>query len=304
MWFKNLRVFRLTEKFLYLPEQLDEQLSKFEFQPCGKLDPLKYGWVSPLGREGTQFVHAANGCIMVCAKRQEKVIPSAVIAESLEERINEISNSESRHVGRAERQTLKDDVIFTLMPKALAKSSLDFAYIDTLRQLIVVNTGSASRAEQLISALREAIGSLKVVPLTPLQPVREVMTAWAKTGEAVKDITLGEECELSSLRDSRVIRCKNQDLTADEVTRHIDSGLQVSKLAISWKEAISCIVDEEMCIKRIKYEDAIYEKADSSATDSMADQFDIEFSIMTIELAAFITTITQAFGGANAETDD
>lgn len=302
MWFKNLRVYRLTEKLSYTPELLDESLAKFEFQPCGKLDPIKYGWVPPLGREGVQFVHAAGGCMMMCAKKQEKVIPSAVINEVLEERIVEINTSESRHVGRAEKQTLKDDVIFTLMPKALAKSSLDYAYIDTNHQLMIVNSSSASRAEQLISALREALGSIKLIPLTPLNPAQDVLTSWVRTGSTPKEIELGEECELKSLRDGRIIRCKNQDLTADEITQHIESGMHVTKLAIQWNNAISCIIDEEMSFKRIKYDDAIYERADDGSADSKAQQFDQDFSVMTIELAAFLTAMIHAFGGAETES--
>ncbi len=303
MWFKNLRVYRLTQKFSYNPDPLDEALAKFEFQPCGNLDPIKYGWVPPLGREGVQFVHAADGCLMICAKRQEKVIPSAVINEVLEEKIIEINTSESRHVGRSQKQTLKDDVIFTLMPKALAKSSLDYAYIDTKNQLVVVNSSSASRAEQLISALREALGSLKLIPLTPLNPAREILTRWVK-GEALpKEIELGEECELKSLRDGRVIRCKNQDVTAEEITQHIESGMHVTKLAITWKDAITCIIDEEMSFKRIKYDDAIYERADDGSADTKAQQFDQDFSIMTLELAAFLTAMIHAFGGAETELD-
>lgn len=302
MWFKNLRVYRLTEKLSYTPELLDESLAKFEFQPCGKLDPIKYGWVPPLGREGVQFAHAAGGCMMMCAKKQEKVIPSAVINEVLEERIVEINTSESRHVGRAEKQTLKDDVIFTLMPKALAKSSLDYAYIDTNHQLMIVNSSSASRAEQLISALREALGSIKLIPLTPLNPAQDVLTSWVRTGSTPKEIELGEECELKSLRDGRIIRCKNQDLTADEITQHIESGMHVTKLAIQWNNAISCIIDEEMSFKRIKYDDAIYERADDGSADSKAQQFDQDFSVMTIELAAFLTAMIHAFGGAETES--
>lgn len=53
MWFKNLRVYRLTRAFESSPEALAETLENFAFQPCGKLDPVRYGWVPPLGRHAS-----------------------------------------------------------------------------------------------------------------------------------------------------------------------------------------------------------------------------------------------------------
>ena len=301
MWFKNLRIYRLTDSFDYSPEDLNDLLQAHEFQPCGSLDPVKYGWTCPLGRHGTELVHAANGYIMVCAKRQEKIIPSSVVNEELEERVLAIQADENRFVGRKEKQTIKDEVIFDLLPKALTKSSLDFAYIDPKENLIVVNVGSSSRAENLLSALREALGALKVIPLTPYDPPPQVMTGWLKDMSTPKDFEIGEECELTSIKEGRVIKCKNQELTAEEILALIDSGMVVNKLAVNWKDAIQFIIDDQLAIKRIKYEDSIQEKLDDHSPETAAEQFDIEFSIMTVELSALIKALIKAFGGVADE---
>lgn len=301
MWFKNLRIYRLTDSVKYTPEQLNEALAKFEFKACGNLEPITYGWTSPLGRDGSEFVHAANGYIMVCAKRQEKVLPAAIVKEALDEKVVEISEREARSIGRSEKQDIKEEIIFSLMPKALVKSSYDFAYIDPKNQLIVVNTSSAKRAEELLSALREALGTLKVIPLTPLNAPRSVLTGWLTGDEIPEDIEVGEECELTSLEDGRSVKFKHQDLWIKEVNRHIDSGLQVAKLVINWKESIECIIDDQFSFKRIRYGNEITEKADDHNSDSAADQFDIEFSVMTLELSTFINAMIDAFGGLQPE---
>ena len=301
MWFKNLRIYRLTADIKQTPEELNKALAKFEFKPCGSLEATKYGWTPPLGRNGSEFIHAANGYIMICAKRQEKVLPSSIVKEVLDEKVAEISAKESRFIGRKEKLNLKEEIIFSLMPKALVKSSYDFAYIDTRNQHVIVNTSSANRAEDLISALREALGSLKVVPLTPLQSPREVLTNWLSKGDVPKNIHVGEECELSSIDEGRSVKFKHQDLWVEEVGRHINSGLQVAKLAITWKDNIECIIDDQWCFKRIKYSNDITEKADDHNSETAADQFDIEFSIMTLELSAFIDAMATAFGGIETE---
>jgi len=301
MWFKNLRIYRLNDSVQHTPEELNQALAKCEFKPCGSLDPITYGWTQPLGRDGSEFVHAANGYIMICAKRQEKVLPSSIVKEILDEKVAEISEKEARFIGRKEKLSLKEEITFSLMPKAFVKSSYDFAYIDTKNQLIVINATSTNRAEELLSALREALGSLKVVPLIPLTAPRSVMTGWL-TGESIPEqLEVGEECELSSLDDGRSVKLKNQDLWVNEVGQHINSGLQASKLAISWKESIECVVDEQFSFKRIKYGSEVTDQADDHNSDNAAEQFDIEFSIMTLELSAFINAMIDAFGGVDSE---
>ncbi len=301
MWFKNLRVYRLNNSIKHTPEALNEALSQFEFKPCGSVDAVSYGWAPPLGRDGSELVHAANGYIMICAKRQEKVLPGPVVKELLDEKVAEISAQEARFVGRAEKQSLKEEIIFSLMPRAFVKSAYDFAYVDTKNQMLIVNTGSANRAEEIMALLRETLGSLKAVPLLPLNPPREVLTNWLRLGDLPNQIQVGEECELSALEDGRSVKFKNQDLWIEEVGRHISSGLQVSKLLIKWNDSIECIIDEELCFKRIKYGNAISEQAKDYDADSAAAVFDNEFSVMTLELTAFIKAMADAFGGVDEE---
>jgi len=301
MWFKNLRVYRLNNSVKHSPEELNQALAKFAFKPCGSLDPVTYGWTPPLGRDGSEYVHAANGYIMICAKRQEKVLPASIVKEELDEKTAEIAAREARFVGRVEKQGLKEEIIFSLMPKALVKSSYDFAYIDTQHQLLVVNTSSAKRAEELLGALREALGTLKAIPLTPLNAPRSVLTGWL-TGDQIPDnIEVGEECELSSLDDARSVKFKHQDLWIEEIGRHIKSGLQVAKLVVRWNDSIECLIDDQFSFKRLKYGSEITEKAEDHNSDTVAERFDVEFSIMTLELSAFIHTMSKAFGGVETQ---
>jgi recombination associated protein RdgC len=297
MWFKNLRLYRFTEPFTATAEELHQALSNQGFEPCGSLDQSRYGWVPPLGRHGREYIHTANGYIMISAKRQEKILPGAVVNEALEEKLIQINEEEGRSPGRKERQDLKDEIIFSLMPKAFTKSSVDFAYIAPQEGMLVVNAASAKRAENLISALREAVGSLPLIPVAPKNLPTQMMTLWLTSAEPPQGFALGEECELQAGTDGRIIRCKNVDLTADEVRSHLESGMFVKRLALTWNDAIHFVVDDELGIKRLKFEDTILGKADDQVTDSAAEQFDVEFSVMTLELSAFIRNLLDAFGG-------
>ncbi len=304
MWFKNLRVYRLTKPFTHSPESLAEALSEHVFQPCGKQDTQQYGWVPPLGRNGTELTHAANGYMMVCAKKQEKILPASVVNEHMEEKIAEISNEEGRSVPRAERQNLKEEIIFSLLPRALTKSQLNFAYIAPEENWIVINASSASKAEELLSALRDAIGSLPVIPLSANNIPSQEMTAWLSSGEMPDGFVLGEECELEAPKDEgRIIRCKKQDLRAEEIINHIDTEMVVRKLAICWQENVECIIDHELSIKRLKFSEEILDKVGDKSPDSAAEEFDLDFAIMTMELSGFLKALPEAFGGLYLPSD-
>ncbi|SDZ87170.1 recombination-associated protein RdgC [Microbulbifer marinus] len=303
MWFKNLRVYRLTKEFALTSEKLNELLEPHAFVPCGSQDAARYGWVAPLGRHGSELVHAANGYLMVCAKKQEKVIPAAVVNEKVEELAQAISEKEARQVGRKERQNLKDEVLLEMRPKAFARSRLQYAYIAPKDGWVVVDASSASAAEELLENLREAISSLAVVPLAAKNLPQQTMTHWLSAPEAPAQFEFGHECELRDPKDSgSVIRCKNQDLCAEEIHNHLVAGLQVHKLGLVWRGGVEFLVDDQLSLKRVKFGDELIEKADSADTENAAQRFDADFSVMTLEISALLTDLLAAFGGANTDT--
>ena len=50
-------------------------------------------------------------------------------------------------------------------------------------------------------------------------------------------------------------------------------------------------------VKRLRFTDVVQEKADEVEAQDFAEQFDVDFSIMTLDLSAFISALVEAFGG-------
>ncbi len=303
MWFKNIHAYRFTKPCELTHEALNDMLAEQVFVPCGNRDLYRSGWVPPLGRHGSEFVHSTGGYQMICLKRQDKLLPPAVVNEELEEKALAIEARESRKLPRKERQTLKDEIIFSLLPKAFARSSLQFAYISPNDNLLVVDASSEKRAEEFLSQLREAVGSLSAIPLTAKNQPIDVMTQWVDSGQPTGNFELGEECELRDNADIKsIIRCKNQDLAATEIVNHLKTGMHVSKLALNWQERIECVVDEKLSIKRLRFSDLVHEKAIEVEADDAAQQFDTDFSIMSLELSGFLKALVSAMGGEETST--
>ncbi|OAI07383.1 recombination-associated protein RdgC [Methylomonas methanica] len=296
MWFKNLAVYRFTEPFTLDAAFLEQKLQQQPFRSCGSHDEFSFGWTAPLGRASDALVHANNGFMMLCGKKEEKVVPASVINEMLQERINEIEEREARKLPAKERSRIKDELIFELLPRAFSFSRKTYAYIDSQGGWLVVDAASAKKAEDMLSQLRKCLGSLPIVPLTATAKPASVMTQWLIDNTSPKDILIEDECELRSPEEEgSIIRCKRHDLALPEIKNHLDSGKQVIKLAMSWAERISFVLDESLAVKRLKFLDLIQEQAADIEAFDEVEQFDADFSIMTAELALFLPRLLELF---------
>ncbi|MCP3689452.1 MAG: recombination-associated protein RdgC [Gammaproteobacteria bacterium] len=302
MWFKNIHVYRFKTPCELNADDLNEQLAEQAFVPCGSQDLNRSGWAPPLGRHGSEFVHASNAYMMICLKRQDKLLPPAVVNEVLEEKALAIEESEARKLPRKERQGLKEEIIFSLLPKAFVRSTLQFAYIAPQEDLLIIDAASAKRAEELLTTLRETLGSLSVVPLSSRQQPVEVMTQWVTSSKPAQGFELGDECELRADDDVHsVIRCKNQDLGSSQIIGHLEAGMHVSKLALSWQDRIEFFLDENLSVRRLRFSDVVQDKANEAEADDVATQFDVDFSIMSLELREFLKALMPVFGGLSAD---
>ncbi len=300
MWFKNLTLFRFSEPFTLSTTDLAEKLETMRFRSCGSHDESSFGWTSPLGQASEQLLHEANGYIMLCGKKEEKVLPTSVINEMLQEKVLEIETQQGSKLSKKERTTIKDELIFELLPKAFSFSRRSFAYIDPKGGWIVVDSASAKKAEDLLSSLRRCLGSLPVVPINTKDSPVVNMTEWLCNQETPTGITIEDECELRSPEEEGgIIRCKKHDLALPEIKNHLDTGKQVIKLAMNWEERISFVLDENLSVKRLKFLDLVQEQVTDIEVDDEVGGFDADFSIMTLEFSNFLPRLLELFGGEN-----
>ena len=302
MWFKNLQLYRLGQPFDLTPEAFEERLRADEFKGCNSMDMLTYGWAPPLGRHGQQLVHAANGYIMVCLRKEEKIIPAGVVKQLLDDKVATIEAAEAREVYRREKMRMKEEIIVDLLPRALTRISNLFAYIDVRNDLIIVDSSSAAKAETLIGQLRNTLGRFPATPVKIKQSLTALMTRWLNGESLPRDFVLGGDCELKHPDpEGGVINCKHQDLEAGEIRNHIKNGKYAVKLALQWRERLSLMLHEDMSIKRLRFEDVI--KETESDADDPVSQFDLDYSLMVLELAEFFPQLLDALGGEDLPED-
>ena len=301
MWFRNLYLFRFQKPFTTDAETLNDKLAALPFVACGSLETERLGWVSPLGRNGSELVHAAGSMLMVCLRRQQRLLPTSVVKEEVDERAAVIEAEQGRDVGRKERRDLRDLVTRELLPRAFTRSRDTYAYIDPQRGWLIVDTATAGVAETLTESMRECLGSLPVAPPQVQQAPTAVLSSWVQTGQPVEGFEIADSCEMrSTAEDGGVVRCTSQDLGAEEVLAHLDAGKQVVRLGVLWRDRLSCVIGDDLTVRRLRFGDELLDAADEAGAEDAAARFDADFALMTGELGEFIEELMQAFGGEEA----
>jgi len=299
MWFKNLLVYRLTQDLPFDAEALETALATKPARPCASQELTTYGFVAPFGKgEDAPLVHVSGDFLLIAARKEDRILPGSVVNDALRDKIEEIEAEQMRKVYKKERDQLKDEIIQAFLPRAFIRRGSTFAAIAPKQGLILVNASSPKRAEDLLSTLREVIGSLPVRPLTVKVSPSATMTEWVKTQKAADHFFVLDECELRDTHeDGGIVRCKRQDLTSEEIQLHLSTGKVVTQLSLAWQDKLSFVLDDKMVVKRLKFEDLLQDQAEQDGGEEALGQLDASFTLMMLTFGEFLPELFEALGG-------
>lgn len=298
-FFKNAIIYRIGNPMSLMAQlaTIEQQLLPFQFTPCGSNDMARTGWV-PATAFSQTLAHQANGQYLLTVQRQEKILPGPVIKQELTARVTKLESEQGRKLKKTEKDSLKDEVLHSLLPRAFTKDSRTQLWIDVMSGLIVVDASSARKAEDALALLRKSLGSLPVIPLTIENPVELTMTEWVRSGNAPAGFAIGDAAELKAiLADGGIARVKKQDLVSDEIKTHIEAGKLITKLALDWQQRVTFTLTDDAILTRLKFCDELIDQNDDIDREDVLARFDADFTLMTGELSALIKQLVTALGG-------
>lgn len=287
MWFKNLTVYRAS--LPVSPDQLSAALGTRIFTPCGKLDPVKAGWWPPLGGVNNELTHTVDGCVMLCRRTQKKLVPADVVAAEVAARVAE----RGRPVFRKERQELKDSAYMSLLPRAFVQDRYTFGYFDLRAGKLIIDTASPSVAEQLVSALREALGGLKCHFVETAAQHGAWLTGLGDTTEPPEGAPFIAGSDYTyQVRTGEVVQTKNVELGLD---------WPVTRLAVRYRDLMTFTLDARLVFRGVKFTGLVQEQAADRALE--APDFDASFCIMAATVRDMLCELTAALGGEAVPVD-
>lgn len=296
MWFKNLTIYRLPSGWSRTPGEIEATLTEFPLQPCTGLNLQSRGWV-PVNDAG-QFAYGQGKQVLIAMGAEEKLLPAAVVNQTAGERIAKLENEKGFKLGRKAKAEIKEQVAIELTPRAFSRRREIRGWFDFDGGWLVVDTSSPTRADDFTQTLRNALGELPATPLQSEPSMSALMTQWLTAKQAPGAFDLDDECELTATDEHKsTVRYLRHALDGKDISGHLSNGKVVMRLALTWKDRISFVVDDKLQIKRLKFLDIerVREESDGLPPEQ---QFEIDFALMSGEYAALLNDLAAAVNAA------
>ena len=250
--FRNMRLYRLTGDWPVSEEELSNQLLNLPFKPCGAFTERSAGWEAPVAELPEVLARRVAGADLVRLRSQRRLLPAAAVHGALEERVAEFGDRMGRPPGRKEKRDLKDEIHAELMPKALLKSDRIWGMYIRSERVLAVDTASETQADRFTDALRSAFGSLPMTPIEFKAPLAKLLTSIV-LGQGPTSFLPGRECRmLDPSTGSSSVSWLDIDLADPSVQKHVRDGLKLDRLAVSFDEVASLVIDQDCVIRKLK----------------------------------------------------
>ncbi|VFR22485.1 DNA recombination-dependent growth factor C [plant metagenome] len=295
MWFKNLKTYRLTSAWKLSAEELEAKLAPAAFVSGNALEMQTLGWV-PV-REDGPLVHSVSGQMLLSLRTEKKLLPTTVVNQVAKARAQELEAQQGFKPGRKQMKDLKEQVFDELLPRAFSITRDTRVWINPTGRWLVIDAAASAKADEVLGLLAKSVDPFPVEPLYVEISPAAAMTGWLASDEAPSNFTIDQDTELSAGGDSRAaVRYVKHTPEPDDLRRHIASGKQCTKLALTWADRVSFVLTEGLDVKRVAPLDVLKENTDSAGL-AEDQRFDTDMALMTGELTKMLDDLVEALGG-------
>jgi len=291
---KTAVIYRIGPDWASDLSTIEKALATAQFVPCGATQQKSSGWVSPRADHGA-MAEAVDGQIILKLMTEVRQVPGPVVKRRVDEIADQIEKEIGRKPGKKQRKELKEQALLELLPMAFTKRSASLVWIDRKAGLILVDSSSQSRAEEVVTFLIKCLDGLALTLVQTEMSPAVAMAHWLGTGEPPHQFTIDRECELKSTDEMKsVVKYGRHDLDTDEVRAHIVAGKVPTRVAMTWRDRVSFVLTEAMQLKKIAFLDVVFE---ANTNMYRGEAFDADVAIFTGEMSEMLPDLFEALGG-------
>lgn len=296
MFFKSMKLYRMRDLGLNA-SQLNEHLATQRYVEAANAQECSIGWISPCAHASHDLIHAIDGQYLLMMRADSKVLPGKVIKKETLKRAAEQEQKQGYKPGRKQMKEIKERVIDELLPKAFTTSNDLRVWVDTAGGYLVIDSTSSVKADEVVGLLAKCIDPLPLEQIYVHISPAAAMTRWLAEDEAPAAFSIDQDTELRDSGESKAaIRYVKHTIDAEDVRRHIGSGKQCTRLALTWNDRISFVLTDGLDLKKVTPLDVLKNGADTSNKNEQ-ERFDSEFVMMTGESSQLIGDMLHALGG-------
>lgn len=296
MWFKNLKVFRLTEHWSKNMNALEAALKADAFTPAQDLAATATGWVPPRDDDERLAVDV-QGQYLLAFRIEKKLLPSTVINQTVKARAQALEEEQGYAPGRKQLRDLKETVTDELLPRAFSIARDIRIWIDPVNQWLVIDAAAAGQSDEVLSALGRSLNPYPVEPLKLEHSPTSLMTEWLLSGEPPAGFTIDDDSQWQATGEQAAsIRYVHHDLPTETIQNHVEDGYQCTRLALTWQDRTSFMLTDTGDLKRITPLEVLQERAGEAIVQTPAEKFVSDFTLMTSELAKLFSELMPVLG--------
>ncbi|MBL0085798.1 MAG: recombination-associated protein RdgC [Ideonella sp.] len=293
--FKNLIVYRLGPDGPANMSQIQDALERDRFVECGLTQPLSLGWVEPRGVAHGPLIEVIDGQWLLMLQVEQRILPGAVVRRRAEELAAQVEKTTGRKPGKKQMRELKDQATLDLLPLSFTKRAAVKLWIAPAQHLLMIDAGSAARADLALTALTKSLVGVSAQGLQTALSATTAMTEWLASQEPPQGFAIDRDCELKAADGERpVVRYARHALDIAEIREHLLAGKQPTRLALTWNGRVSFTLTDTLQIKKLAFLDGVFEGRKAGRDD---EAFDADAAIATGELAPLIGDLIDALGG-------
>ena len=185
-----------------------------------------------------------------------------------------------------------------LLPMAFTRQGATPVWVDPQAGWLVIGSSATARADEIVTALVDALPGVTVVPLYTQQSATASMSDWLVSQDPPTGFSVDRECELKAADESKaVVRYARHPLDIDEIRTHIEQGKLPTRLALTWQDRVSFVLTEGLQLKKITFLEGVFEGGGNQKEDG----FDADAAISTGELGQLVPDLIEALGGEMPE---
>lgn len=291
MWFKNLQIYRV-DGWQMTSVELEALLSNRILQTCTSMEMQSIGWVPP-GIEEASLVYARGEQLLIALGVEKKLLPGSVVNQLANVRAQEMETRQGYAPGRKQKKEIKEAAYYELLSRAFVIRQKIHVWIDPVDGWFIIDNANIAKADTVAEAFLKSASAITLRRVDTTMAPASAMTGWLSGDLLPQVFSIDADSIFRSRSDKKVsISYNRQPLDEQDIARHVKDGKEVTKLALTWQDKISFMLDENLLVKRLTLQDIEKEPADSAQ-----DRFDSDFHMMTAELKLLLPDLLDALGG-------
>jgi recombination associated protein RdgC len=300
VFFRNVTWFRFPRDLSLA--NLSSGLEQCGLKPVGPMELVSTGFVAPLGHDHFELEVESGRCRWISVGQEKRVLPPAVVEKEVRDRMRAAEEKCGLKLSGRQRKRYREEVVADLLPKAFVEPRRTNAYIDAARGLIAIDTSSRKLADGVVSQVRDALGSFPALPLAAELAPHAVLTGWLAGDTMPEGFVLGDECTLQDPADKgSAVRMVRKDLASEEVQKHLEAGMQCTRLALVWKDHLSFTLDEDLALRKVRFLEGAVEALDDKELDSLRMELEARFALLHGELGQLFDALASALAIVSAD---